>query len=70
MDSIYEQAKLAAQELCDAADLKPGDIMVVGCSSSEIAGGVIGHNSNVSAAFITPSSFVCLTARKRSGMLS
>ena len=50
MDSIYEQAKLAAQELCDAADLKPGDIMVVGCSSSEIAGGVIGHNSNVSAA--------------------
>ena len=46
----YSQAKQAAQELCVEANLKPGDIMVVGCSSSEIAGGVIGHNSSVEAA--------------------
>ena len=29
-DELYSQAKRAADELCVAADLKPGDIMVVG----------------------------------------
>ena len=47
---IYEQARQAALELCEAAGLKKGEIMVVGCSSSEIAGGVIGHDSSLSAA--------------------
>lgn len=49
-DELYSQAKRAADELCVAADLKPGDIMVVGCSSSEITGGVIGHASSLEAA--------------------
>jgi uncharacterized protein (TIGR01440 family) len=48
--SIYEQAKLAATELCEAAKLKKGSIMVIGCSSSEVAGGVIGHNSSLETA--------------------
>ncbi len=47
---IYNQAKLAAEELCEKAKLKSGDIMVVGCSSSEVAGGVIGHNSSLETA--------------------
>ncbi|MEE0957345.1 MAG: TIGR01440 family protein [Ruminococcus sp.] len=47
---LYKQANRAAQELCVAANLKPGDIMVVGCSSSEVTGGVIGKNSSVDAA--------------------
>lgn len=47
---LFDQAKLAATELCVKADLKPGDIMVIGCSSSEIAGGVIGKNSSLDAA--------------------
>lgn len=47
---IYEQARQVALELCEAAGLKKGEIMVVGCSSSEIAGGVIGHDSSLSAA--------------------
>ena len=33
-DELYSQAKRAADELCAAADLKPGDIMVVGCLSA------------------------------------
>ena len=47
---LYKQANRAAQELCVAANLKPGDIMVVGCSSSEVSGGVIGKNSSTEAA--------------------
>ena len=49
-DEIYEQAKKAAEELCEIAKLKKGDIMVVGCSSSEIAGGTIGKNSSLESA--------------------
>lgn len=49
-NEIYNQAKQACTELCQAAGLKKGDIMVVGCSSSEVAGGVIGHNSSVETA--------------------
>ncbi|QCT06823.1 TIGR01440 family protein [Ruminococcus bovis] len=47
---IYSQAKRAAEELCEVAALKKGDIFVVGCSSSEVAGGVIGHNSSLETA--------------------
>ena len=43
---IHRQAQLAAAELLDRAGAKPGDIFVVGCSSSEIGGGLIGHNSS------------------------
>lgn len=47
---LYNQAKKAAEEITEAAGLKQGDILVVGCSSSEVAGGVIGHNSSLEAA--------------------
>ena len=47
---LFDQARLAATELCVKANLKPGDIMVIGCSSSEVAGGVIGHNSSLETA--------------------
>ncbi len=47
---IYDQAKQAAQEIMEAAKLKKGDILVVGCSSSEVAGGVIGHDSSLETA--------------------
>ena len=42
---LYETAKAACAALCDKAGLQQGDILVVGCSSSEVAGGVIGTNS-------------------------
>ena len=49
-DKIYNQAKTATLELCEKAMLKSGDIMVVGCSSSEVAGGEIGKSSSLETA--------------------
>ncbi|MBQ8005253.1 MAG: TIGR01440 family protein [Clostridia bacterium] len=46
LDKIREEAALAARELLDAAELKKGDILVVGCSSSEIVGEKIGKGSS------------------------
>ena len=42
---VREQLTLAAAELCDTARLKPGDILVVGCSTSEVRGSKIGTDS-------------------------
>ena len=47
---ITAQARTAAAELLDAAGLRPGDLFVVGCSSSEVLGGQIGHASSQEAA--------------------
>ena len=49
-EEIRKAAKEAAEELCDVAKLKAGQIVVVGCSSSEVCGGVIGHDSSLEAA--------------------
>ncbi len=46
LDSIYRQAKAVITELCEKAGLKPGSIVVVGCSTSEVLGSKIGTNSN------------------------
>lgn len=45
-----EQARAAAEELCETAKLCLGDLMVVGCSSSEIIGARIGTASSEEAA--------------------
>lgn len=50
MDELYNQARQAIIQLCDIAKLKSGNIVIVGCSSSEISGGTIGKNSNLEAA--------------------
>ena len=50
LDEISVQASMAATELLAAANLSPGDIFVVGCSSSEIVGGHIGKASSLEAA--------------------
>ena len=46
-DEIYNQTKQAIDELLNAErdGLRPVKLLVIGGSSSEIAGGVIGHNS-------------------------
>ena len=44
--SIYEQTQASIKELCEKANLKKGDIIVVGCSTSEVTGAKIGTNSN------------------------
>jgi len=46
MSTIYEQTKAAISELCEIAKLKEGNIVVVGCSTSEVVGSKIGTNSN------------------------
>ena len=49
-EEITKQVELAANELIEKAGATPGQLLVVGCSSSEIMGGVIGKNSSVEAA--------------------
>lgn len=44
--SIYEQTTAAIQELCEKAKLTAGNLVVVGCSTSEVAGGTIGTKSS------------------------
>ena len=46
MEQIIFDTKAALSELADRAALRAGDLLVVGCSSSEICGGVIGHASS------------------------
>ena len=51
MKEILAQAQAAIAELLSAAvTLKPGDMMVVGCSTSEICGQMIGTGSSQEAA--------------------
>ena len=49
-EEITAQARTAAAELLDEAGLRPGDLFVVGCSSSEVLGGRIGKASSEAAA--------------------
>ena len=52
--SIYQEIKdsatQAVEELCELANLKAGQILVVGCSSSEMIGQRIGKASSMEAA--------------------
>lgn len=48
--TIYEQTTAAVAELCKIAKLKNGNILVVGCSTSEVVGSKIGTNSNIEVA--------------------
>ena len=44
--SIYQQTSAAIAELCEKAKLREGNIVVIGCSTSEVVGAKIGTNSN------------------------
>ena len=50
IDKIKEESRQAINELIETAKLKKGDVLVVGCSSSEIVGGTIGKNSSLETA--------------------
>ncbi len=43
--TVTEEARQAVSELVETAQLKAGDIFVVGCSTSEVTGNLIGHAS-------------------------
>ena len=49
-ETITEQARQAVTELLEAAKLRPGQLLVVGCSSSEMVGARIGKGSSLEAA--------------------
>lgn len=43
---IEKETRKAAEELCNAAKLVPGNIVVIGCSSSEVLGHAVGSFSS------------------------
>jgi len=50
LENITNEAKNAVIELIEISGIKPGELLVVGCSSSEVGGGTIGKASSVDAA--------------------
>ncbi len=50
LEQIKQQTQSAVTQLLATANLQAGDILVVGCSSSEIVGGTIGKDSSFQAA--------------------
>lgn len=51
-EKIKEQSSTIIHELLERTDLKPGSILVVGCSSSEVIGNNIGKGSSFEVAEI------------------
>ena len=45
-DVIYSQTKSVIEELCEKAKVKKGNVVVVGCSTSEVIGAKIGTDSS------------------------
>ena len=45
MEQIRQETAAAVRELCEKAGLRPGQILVVGCSTSEVRGSRIGTDS-------------------------
>ncbi len=50
LNTIKESALTAVKELVEVAKLEKGDILVIGCSSSEMLGEKIGSHSSIEAA--------------------
>ena len=49
-EKITQQARAVVTELLEQAKLKPGSLLVIGCSSSEMVGSRIGKGSSEEAA--------------------
>lgn len=50
MSKIYDEARAAALELIEVAELKGGELVVVGCSTSEVIGEKIGTSGSLKTA--------------------
>lgn len=50
LNKVTNEAKKAINELIEASGIKSGELLVIGCSSSEIMGGNIGKASSAEAA--------------------
>ena len=49
-EELTQQASKVTEELCEKAKLRKGQILVIGCSTSEVCGDTIGTGSNLDAA--------------------
>lgn len=49
-DTIAAEGRKAIEELCEIAKLKRGDLVVIGCSTSEVLGSKVGTNSDPNTA--------------------
>lgn len=47
LDKIKEQTATGLTELLDQAQLEKNDLVVLGLSTSEVHGGIIGKDSNI-----------------------
>lgn len=50
LERITQQARNVVTELLEQANMRPGSLLVIGCSSSEIVGNQIGKGSSMEAA--------------------
>ena len=50
LNNITDEARKAITELIEISGIKSGELLVIGCSSSEITGGTIGKSSSIDAA--------------------
>ncbi len=50
MNNIFNQAQAAARELVEKSEVKSGNIVVIGCSTSEVIGEKIGTSGTVEVA--------------------
>lgn len=64
LDSIRAETRAALNELLDKARLEPRDLVVVGCSTSEIAGGDIGHASSPEIGAVVYAEIADILARR------
>lgn len=64
LQQIQTQATQVVLELLEQANLQQGDILVVGCSSSEIVGGTIGKDSSFDAAKVVVDALLPLLKEK------
>ena len=64
LSAIARDCETAMRELLALADMKAGQILVVGCSSSEVTGGLIGHASSTEVASVLVDTMTPLLAEK------
>ena len=66
-EQIREDAQKACAELVEIAKLKQGDILVIGCSSSEVVGLRIGKGSDINAALLPGTEIVNVVPQPHAG---
>lgn len=63
-EDIKKQSISTINEIIEKANLKSGDILVIGCSSSEVCGNTIGHGSSPDVANVIVSAILPIIKEK------